>query len=973
MRKLAKDDFMRFKLPVVVIKSLLIAGIAGMFSIVLPATIILTSDKQLNDLLDPDKKIDLSTGRQKEMASLREICESARRSGDKILTIAFDEFFRQYREQAGTERKLTPDQDEYIKKIKVISDFAARYKLGIGLSLLSPLESGPAFKQSTGEAGRWLNYKVGYRDPVSGKFSLAMWQQLSWSNNKGKFRVGLKGVRAFAFREVPVANSPFKAVSPADIIELTNVLFEGLDTIKTIPSGEMWVEHTSPEARDMFFESRHVRIYHEGGEQCKGFNRVMVLLEYETDEMDYFSPQALPFLKKMLDKYQANGINLTSLYSDEMHIQQDWYYFIHHENGQFNVRYLTKAFSEKYRQKFGQELSDKYLLYFVYGAPLYKPVAKAVRNVQYVLGAQPEEIHRTFLLRDRYYTMLNQDVTNLYKDAKNYAEALFGRKLETHGHASWAESPTIDLWDTEKLRENAAKYEYTSNYVWGNTVQQAAAACYDYFKWGEYLEPTGNDFAECGWLDRNYFGAAMAASLGVINKYPVAYDAAWGMPEKSRIWKQATNSAFGAVFGSNTQLITGRTHRDIEVLILYPMNLVAVEERFGSWMSQYAYANYLTAGKLLELGKVTDDGFLKVLEKKYNTLVAVFEPLPMPGLLELMHQFTAKGGTIIWCGPPPLLDARGNPCGDQWQQLFGTKYSHDQYMGEIAAGKKITFKNGFAGIPEQTILTDFLVDRIYPVVPVPECEVLAQTGKKIVGTRLYCGKGTGYFMGFRPRDDQSASLGYESRTLFEILNAAGSYRSSGKFPGFNDHPACISRNTETLATRFPNGSVVIVKHYRTHSENWDGGFSRNDAKDEIALSVNPLPSDTLVLQDLKIDGHQLTYTGRLLLAFRTDSRNRLMAFEGYNCSDVLIDGFRYAFAPQNFEAIIFAPDEKAMQTYWAILSGQGKINLPIPLVAPGKLKIYSEEKKNVPFKIVDCMIELEVTPAISGKKLRIVW
>ena len=211
---------------------------------------------------------------------------------------------------------------------------------------------------------------------------------------------------------------------------------------------------------------------------------------------------------------------------------------------------------------------------------------------------------------------------------------LFGRELEATGHSSWAESPTIDFWDTEKLKEYAAKYEYTSNYVWGNTVHQAAAACYDYFKWGEYLEPTGNDFAECGWLDRNYYGAAMAASIGVINKYPDAYAAAWGMPAKSQEWKDAINSAFGARNGSTANLITGGVHRDIEVLILYPMNLVAVEERFGSWMTQYAYANYITSEKLLELGNITDDGHIKIKDKKYNTLVALFEPLPGEGLLK---------------------------------------------------------------------------------------------------------------------------------------------------------------------------------------------------------------------------------------------------------------------------------------------------------------------------------------------------
>ena len=936
------------------------------------ATIILTSDKQLNDLLDPDKKIDLSTGKDKRFASLREICESSQKRGDKILTIAFDEFFRQYREQAGTERRLRPDMDEYIDKIKLIGDFASKYGMGIGLSLLSPLELGLAYKNNTGESGRWVNYKVGYRDPTSGKFSLQMWQQLSWTNNKGKFEIKLKNVRAFAFREAIVGSSPFKAVSPDDIIEIQGVGYEALDSVKVQPTGELWVGTTSTETRDMVFESRNIRVYYDGKLQLKGYNRVMVLMEYDTPEMDYFSPQATPFLNNLLKKYHDKGINLVSLYSDEMHIQQDWYYFVHHENGQFNIRYLTKNFSKVYQEKFGQQFEDKHLLYFAYGSPFFETGAKAIRNVQYVMGSQPEEIHKTFLLRDRYYKMLNHDVADLFKKAKEYAESLFGRVLETNGHSSWAESPTIDLWDTEKLRENAAKYEYTSNYVWGNTVQQASAACYDYFKWGEYLEPTGNDFAECGWMDRNYYGAAMGASIGVINKFPNAYIAAWGMPDKSHKWKSATNSAFGARDGSTANQITGGVHRDIEVLILYPMNLVAVEERFGSWMTQYAYANYLTAEKLIEMGKITDDGFIKVGEKKYRTLVAVFEPLPAEGLLKMMRQFAEKGGNVIWCGPPPLLSGNGKNSTSEWQQLFGVNYVFDQYMGEIASGRKITFINSFAKIPEQTILTDFIVDRIYPVIAGKQCEILAQSGEKVLGTRVTTGKGTTCYFGFRPRDDQSASLGYETRTLFEILNFSGAYTGTGKFSQVNDNPTVISRTTDYLATRFPNGSTMIVRHYRTHAETWDGGFSRSKEADEKALALNPMPTDTMILTGLKVNGHTLTYNGRLLLAFRTDAANKMIAFEGHSAKEVMIDGILHQFAVKPFETIAFAPENNQSGQYFAILKGDGNIKLPIPFTIGNKLKITTSDNKNIPFRVVNGQIELIVTPDISGKRLKII-
>ena len=111
-----------------ILKAGLILGIGIVLSgnLVPGATIILTSDQQLNELLDHDRKIDQSTDFNKRFVSLREICEEARKRGDRSLVIAFDEFFRQYREQAGTVRRLTPDMDEYVMKIGKISEFASR-------------------------------------------------------------------------------------------------------------------------------------------------------------------------------------------------------------------------------------------------------------------------------------------------------------------------------------------------------------------------------------------------------------------------------------------------------------------------------------------------------------------------------------------------------------------------------------------------------------------------------------------------------------------------------------------------------------------------------------------------------------------------------------------------------------------------------------------------------------------------------
>lgn len=924
--------------------------------------IILTSDQQLYDLMDPDKKIDISLGYTPSMRSLREVCENGQKHGHKELTIAFDEFFRQYRPQAGTERRLTPDMDEYVDMIKYISDFAEKYGMGICLSLLSPLELGPAYKNQTGEAGRWLGYKVGVRNPSDGKFSLSIWQQLFWTNNKGKFRINLKNVKAYAFKEKPLRASHFMAVSPDDIIEIKDVKYEAGDVIDV--NGEVGGIINSTD--DMIYPVRNLRVYCDGPKQLEGYDRVMVLLEYETPEVDYFSPNAPEFLKGLMDKYKKKGINLTSFYSDEMHIQQDWIYFSHHEGGQFNTRYLSPGFSDAYKKKYGQPLDDKYMLYFVYGAPYYKATADAVRNVQYVMGDTPEDIHRTFLLRDRYYKMLNHGVVDLFKDAKDYAEKLFKREMPTSAHASWAESPTIDLWDYEKLHENAYKYEYTSNFVWSNTVHQASAACYDYFKWGEYLQPTGNDFAECGWADRDYYGAAMGASIGVVNKYPDAYAGAWGFPGEALAWKNMLNEAYGAQPSRPMRLMTDYVHRDIEVLMLYPMNLVAVEERFGSWMTQYGYSNYLTADRLLALGEVLPDGRMKVAEKKYGTIVAMFEPLPDKGLLDMMEQFVEKGGNVIWFSAPPLIDGEGKNCSGQWQSLFGVKYVYDEYMGEMAPAKKISFENSFSNIPEQFILTDFLVDRIYPVSKEsPDIEVVAKIENMIVGTKHKKGKGYAYYCGFRPRDDQSASLGYETRTLFEILHAANAYPSSGKFT-VNDNPAYVSRTTDFLATKFPNGTTAIVKHYRTHRENWEGGFSRNEEADARSLAVNPLPSDRLDIKGLKVNGHEVSYAGKMNMAFRTDENGSLIVFNGRACTSVTINGKQYNFSATPVD-IIYSPVNGNMRTYQLQVSGSGHIAIPLPETV--KNVTLKDEKKTIAHTISEGKLIFEVKGELSGKWL----
>ncbi|MBQ6087149.1 MAG: hypothetical protein IJK96_03720 [Bacteroidales bacterium] len=928
----------------------------------LHSQIILTSDQQLRDLLDPDKVIDLSVGYTPEHKSLRQVCETCRKNGTKTLTVIMDEFFRQYRPQAGTERTLTPDMDEYVDIIKSVSDFAGKYGMGLCLSLLSPLELGPAFRNYTGgESGRWLSYEVGYRNPVTGRFSLDIWEHTLWTNNKGNIRLHRKGVKAYAFRQKPLGDTRFIAVNPEDIIEIDDITVTEGDLVE----GDGGVHAGVPEDK-MKFPLRRLNVSSEGGQKgLEGMDRVFVMVEYETPEMDYFSPRAVEFLHFLMDKYRSKGINVTELYSDEMHIQQDWRYENHQENGQLNFRYLTKSFSEKYEERYDQPLDDRYLLYFACGAPYFLNSVFSVRHVQYVMGETPEDIHRTYLLRDRYYKMLNGEVVDLFKEGKEYAtKVLPSIRVGGAYHASWAESPTIDFWEVERLHSNAYKYEYTSNFIWGNTVHQAAAACYDYFKWGEYLEPTGNDFAECGWADRNYYGSAMGASIGVINRFPNAYAAVWGLPSEANKWRETINEAYGASPGPRMSLLTDRVHRDIEVLMIYPMNLVAVDERFGSWMTQYGYANYLTSEKLVELGSVGDDGMMHVAAKEYGTIAVMFEPLPCRGLLDLLDEFASKGGKVLWFSAPPLIDGEGKNCSARWSNLFGADYAYSQYMGEIATGKVVEFN--LEGISPQTILTDFIVDRIYPVTPIGGAETVARVEKQVVGTHRKYGLGDVYYFGFRPRDDQAASLGYETRTLFEILNSIGSYPPTGKFD-VNDNPVVVSRTTDCFASKFPSGATAIVKHYRTHRENWHGGFSRNPERDAADLAVNPMPSDELDLKGLKVNGHEVSYTGKMTMAFNTDASGRLSAFNGQESSSVTVDGVEYTFADRPV-SLAFGQVGGDPGKYRVFVDRDCRLSVPLPAGAK-KVSVKNGKAAVNGASLSEGCLSLAVSPALARKWL----
>lgn len=893
--------------------------------------IILVSDQELRALADPDKVLNLTLTFEKQEASLRQICERARAAGQRTLIIAFDQFFTQYRPGQAGPRELMPDMDEYIERIAGISRFAQQYGLGLELSLLSPLEIGKAYAKATGESGVWMQYRKGLRDPKTGAYSVQLWRHEVWTNNKGPFPVDPAGVRVFAFRETPIRGTSYRVVDPNQIVEIS-------ETAQVEELG----------ASEGGMPMRRIRVYGTGRTELGPLTRVLVVQQYRTPEMDYFSPRALPYLKALIDKYADAGVKLNALYSDEMHIQQDWSYFGHHDHGQFTLRYVSPGLEKRYAELYGAQYRDfaRYLLYFCYGQEDFASDLSATEGVQHVFGASPEDIRRTALFRSRYYKLLQDGVVDLFVAAKRHAEVRMGHRLESRAHATWAESPTIDYWRTGPEPMYQQSYEYTSNFVWSDTVHQAAAACADYFKWGDFLTGNGNDHAECGWLDRNYVGLALACSTGIINDVPYSYAAHWGMPDAASARRMALVDTYGCSGSPLYNMVQDMQHRDCEVLALYPLDLVAVEERFGSWMTQYGYWNQITAAKLLEKGRL-EGGAIVLGGRRFTTLVAQFEPFPSKRLLDLMRRFVEAGGRLVWSGPPPVVTEEGESALDTWRTLFGVDYTPLQNDGLPAPGKTVVFEGALKSVPPQAILTDFLPDRIYPAAARPGTHIVARVKEHIVGTqRVLPGGGTATYLGFRPRDDQSRSLGVEIRTWFETLRALGAYPSTGKWKAFNDNTEVVSRTTPYLTCRFPNGAIAIAPHFCETEEGWNGGFARDRKADEAYLKAHPLPSDALDLKDFRVNGRRVTYKGTHAVTFRADRSGRLLAFAGSQCSEITIDGRRTVFADKPIGQLAWAPIQDARKVpggavLQIMVYGTGTIRIPAHHL-PGKLLVVAE-------------------------------
>jgi len=969
--------------------------------------IILVSDEQFINLANrPDEAIEKIFPQDPEPISLREHCRRGAERGATKLLIAYDYFF------GGSSRGLYPDTPEFQATLKKISDVAQAYGLSLEPSILSPLELGAGYKARAGagpgQAGRWMHYREALRDPQTGAYSALMWQHTRWCNNKGPTPVTLIGARAFAFREQRIPGTSFFSVDPDGIVELEPPAIEPMPGTSPY-TGAL----AGGEARqDIMFQATRIRAHGSGGPA--GLDRVLVVLIYDTDEMDYFSPAAPQFLDALVNEYHQHGIKLAGLYSDEMHIQQDWSYHTHFDNGQFNLRYVSAGFERAFAARYGAQYADfaRWLVYFTAHQHDFLPTHEPKLPSQHVFGAHRAAIAATLQFRRDYYHFLESGVVNLMNGARKKLEALIDRELDAYYHSTWAESPTCDAWapggvqDSWSPAEHRSKYEYTPDFLWSNTVHQAASACANQFLWNDFLTGGNNDTPEGGYADRNYYARALACSLAALNRRPLASAGMWGMPQPVADRMMAVSEVYGALGHPIFRAVEDYAPRSIEVLFLYPQDLMSVDERFGSWMSLYGYANLITAEKLVEYGRVTEDGWLEVagpaITSRYRAVCAQYEPFPSEALLDLLSAFVEKGGLLIWSSVPPLAAQAGALDTRQWMSdVFGVELLPiDDPLGQPMPGRQVAFSGALRRVPAQTILTDFVVDRVFPVKPIGRAQPVATlaTGRPegawCVGARkTWRSGGQAVYLGFRPRDDQAASTGIETRTWFEALRALGAYPASGVFDE-NDNPSVVSRTGNLLACAFANGALAVCPHFKDYPENWPGGFFRDQEVDARIMTENPPPDDFFELRDWRVAGQTVSYAGRHAAAWRRDAAGALVAFAGHDCTDIEIDGQRYQWsdAPVDIGWHPLAPEQategyRPLYRVWCGTPGQVRAPLALPA---GPIEVWlgahmpgsrsrrpaqgraGYGERQVAFRVEDGALALDIDDTLAGHWLYVV-
>lgn len=841
--------------------------------------------------------------------SFLDLCRKGQAMNAGRMDVAYDFFF------GGDKRENYPDSPLTVKAYKIIHDLAKEHGMGFGASVISPLDTGGEYVKNHDQKGQTMQFKEGIIHD-DGSYETTMDFQTLWTNNKGPAKVTLKEVKVFAFNEERIDNTPFYYVNENEIEDISASCHHYVDLASLRTEKEGY---------------GHGDIHIKGKTVCKK-SRFLAVVVYNTLEINYFAENALSYMKSILDLHKAAGITYGGIYSDEMHIQFDWDMQNHWGETEVTTRYMTDSMANTYAEKYGDQYRDfaKYLVYFTYMHHDFLDGEEGRLPAQHVFGKGMEDIVRTFLFRRNYFDLLHRRVVDLCTQAKDYAGELFGSKMQATGHSTWQESPTTDTFCPGKEGQEVSHYDYTDAFLWSAAQRENISACNDHFKWNEYFWAVGTDIPEGGFLDRNYYGAALTASLAALNPAEFAYYCIWGAPDQVKERLVEVGQTYGHYagycksydFGHN--LLQGCTTRLSDVLAVCPMDLNYLEERFGNWMVQYGYTDYITEEKLLEYAR-PEGGKLRVKDRFYRALVVTFSPLMSVEALSLIREYVRQGGKVIWCSAPALREAEGASA--LFREIFGIQsFNFDKY-GIPAKGENVRF-DGFRTVKDMRILSDLFPDYIYPVT-LDNGACAARLGDRVVGTaKDYAGGGKAVYLGFRVRDDQSCSTGEDVDTLFSLLRELGGYDRNGCET--SSRPA----ESRYIFNRFPNGTVSLANHFRTFREqNWPWGFYRDEEKDNAFMENVQMPPHDITLRNMEIANHSVTYHGEGILTYRYDDEEGLLSLAGRNTCGICIDGRTYRLSDEPVNIVWGRLDEKILddavrQAYLLKCDSEDRLTLP---------------------------------------------
>jgi len=160
------------------------------------------------------------------------------------------------------------------------------------------------------------------------------------------------------------------------------------------------------------------------------------------------------------------------------------------------------------------------------------------------------------------------------------------------------------------------------------------------------------------------------------------------------------------------------------------------------------------------------------------------------------------------------------------------------------------------GVPPQIILTHELVDRIYPVSVAGGTVPVAHVENRVVRRASHSAQGgSATFLGFRPCDNQSCSLGYDTAHLVRGAQYPRSVSAQRQVSGRE------RQHRGSLANRRLRG--LPLSQWRDHhcpasapaGRGLAWRFGRDAKADAAYVANHPMPTDKLELKDFKVNGH----------------------------------------------------------------------------------------------------------------------